>query len=65
MQLIFLATLLIGFMPAFASAQKLTLAHVAINPGQGLLWVVRDSCLLAKHGMSADVVLFPAARARR
>jgi hypothetical protein len=62
MQIIFLATILIGFIPTFASAQKLTLAHVAINPGQGLFWVVRDSCVLAKHGLSGDVVFIPAAR---
>ena len=59
MQFIFLATILFGLMPTIASAQKLTLAHVAINPGQGLLWVVRDSGLLAKHGLSADVVFIP------
>ncbi|MBI2229250.1 MAG: ABC transporter substrate-binding protein [Deltaproteobacteria bacterium] len=59
MQIILLATILIGFMPNFTSAQKLTLAHVAINPGQGLFWVVRDSGLLAKHGLSGDVVFIP------
>jgi len=59
MQIILLATILIGFIPTFASAQKLTLAHVAINPGQGLFWIVRDSGLLAKHGLSGDVVFIP------
>lgn len=54
-----LVALVIGLWPAVASAQKLTLAHVAINPGQGLFWVVRDSGLLAKHGLSGDVVFIP------
>lgn len=35
------------------------LAHVAINPGQGLLWVARDAGLLTKYGLTADVVLIP------
>ncbi|HXG53015.1 MAG TPA: ABC transporter substrate-binding protein [candidate division Zixibacteria bacterium] len=42
-----------------AAAEKLTFAHVAINPGQGLLWVARDAGLFAKYGFSADVVLIP------
>lgn len=45
--------------PVPVRAEKLTLAHVAINPGQGLLWVARDSGLLAKYGFTADVVLVP------
>ena len=40
-------------------AEKITVAHVAINPGQGLLWVARDAGLLAKYGLTADVVLIP------
>jgi ABC-type nitrate/sulfonate/bicarbonate transport system substrate-binding protein len=40
-------------------AQKLTLAHVAIHPGQGMFWIAKDSGLLAKHGFSAEVVLIP------
>ena len=42
-----------------ASAEKLTLAHVAINPSQGMLWVAKDSGILAKHGLTADIVLIP------
>lgn len=40
-------------------AEKITIAHVAINPGQGVLWVARDAGLLAKQGFTADVVLVP------
>src|ERR687889_1265647 len=50
------------FLVAFsrsAPAQKLTLAHVAIHPGQGMFWIAKDSGLLAKHGFSAEVVLIP------
>lgn len=54
-----LVAVVIGLWPAVAAAQKLTLAHVAINPGQGLLWIVRDSGVLAKHGLTADVVFIP------
>lgn len=42
-----------------ATAQKLLLSHVAINPGQGLLWVVRDGGFLTKNGLSGDVVYIP------
>lgn len=45
--------------PAPLLAEKITLAHVAINPGQGVLWVARDAGLLAKYGLTADVVLVP------
>lgn len=60
MQLLCLS-LLILFLSAPASllAEKITVAHVAINPGQGLLWVARDAGLLAKYGLTADVVLIP------
>jgi ABC-type nitrate/sulfonate/bicarbonate transport system substrate-binding protein len=51
--------LLYFFAPVSLQAQKLTLAHVAINPGQGLFWIARDSGILAKHGFTADVVLIP------
>ncbi len=44
---------------ASVSAEKLTLAHVAINPGQGLFWIARDGGILAKYGFTADVVLIP------
>jgi ABC-type nitrate/sulfonate/bicarbonate transport system substrate-binding protein len=60
MKLFCSALLLLSFFaPVSLHAQKLTLAHVAINPGQGLFWIARDSGLLAKHGFSADVVLIP------
>ena len=58
-RLISLVALVIGLWPAVALGQKLTMAHVAINPGQGLFWIVRDSGLLAKHGLSGDVVFIP------
>ena len=45
--------------PATLRAENLTLAYVAVNPGQGLFWVARDGGLLAKYGFTADVVLIP------
>lgn len=42
-----------------ASAQKLTIAHVAINPSQGMLHVAKESGILAKYGFAAEVVLIP------
>ena len=45
--------------PALAGAEKLTLAHVAINPSQGMLWVAKDSGILARYGFTADIVLIP------
>ncbi|HSK28992.1 MAG TPA: ABC transporter substrate-binding protein [Candidatus Limnocylindria bacterium] len=44
-------------LPAFA--QKLMLAHVAVNPSQGMLHLAKDSGILAKYGLSADVLLIP------
>src|SRR5262245_24751960 len=40
-------------------AQKLMLAHVAINPGQGMLHLAKDSGMLAKYGFTAEVLLIP------
>ena len=40
-------------------AQKLMLAHVAINPSQGMLHLAKDSGILAKYGFTADVLLIP------
>jgi ABC-type nitrate/sulfonate/bicarbonate transport system substrate-binding protein len=40
-------------------AEKLVLAHVAINPAQGMLLLAKDSGMLAKYGFTADVVLIP------
>jgi ABC-type nitrate/sulfonate/bicarbonate transport system substrate-binding protein len=51
--------LILSIPSTLLSAQKLTLAHVAINPGQGLFWVAKDSGILAKYGFTADVVLIP------
>ncbi len=57
-QLIIVAVLLLT-LPQVSSAQKLLLAHVAINPGQSMFHVAKDSGILAKYGFSADVVLIP------
>ena len=54
--ILFLVTTLLA-LPA--SAQKLMLAHVAVNPGQGMLHLAKDSGMLAKYGFSADVLLIP------
>jgi hypothetical protein len=40
-------------------AEKLTLAHVAVKPSQGIFWVAKDSGILAKYGFTADIVLIP------
>ena len=58
MQLIIAAVLLLT-LPRVSPAQKLLLAHVAINPSQGMLHLAKDSGLLAKYGFSAEVVLIP------
>lgn len=57
-----LQTIAVFFILAFAvpvSAQKLMLAHVAINPSQGMLHLAKDSGMLAKYGFTADVLLIP------
>src|SRR5687768_9027721 len=57
-----LRTLLFLVATAFAvpvSAQKLMLAHVAVNPSQGMLHLAKDSGILAKHGFTAEVLLIP------
>ena len=54
-----LLAVLLWLAPAGLCAEKLTLAHVAINPGQGLFWIARDSGILGKYGFTADVVLVP------
>ncbi len=60
MKLLGVALLLLGLLaPVSLRAEKLTLAHVAVNPGQGLFWIARESGILAKHGFTADVVLIP------
>jgi NitT/TauT family transport system substrate-binding protein len=50
---------LLAFLTDCVHAEKLTLAHVAMNPGQGMFLLARDSGLLAKYGFTADVVLIP------
>ncbi|HYA28317.1 MAG TPA: ABC transporter substrate-binding protein [Acidobacteriota bacterium] len=55
---ILLASLIL-LLPRLAPAEKLMLAHVAINPSQGMLHLAKDSGILAKYGFSADVVLIP------
>ena len=54
-----LAVLLWPLFVGDAAAQKLLLSHVAINPGQGLLWITRDGGFLTKYGFSGDVVFIP------
>ena len=57
-----LRTLLVLLAAAFAaplSAQKLMLAHVAVNPSQGMLHLAKDSGILAKYGFNAEVLLIP------
>ena len=46
-------------LPRVSPAQKLLLAHVAVNPSQGMLHLAKDSGMLAKYGFSAEVVLIP------
>ena len=59
MKFVCAALLLLLATPAGFAAEKLTLAHVAINPSQGLFWIARDGGMLAKQGFTADVVLVP------
>lgn len=54
-----LAALIFSLFAEAAVAQKLLLSHVAINPGQGLLWIVRDGGFLTKNGFTGDVVYIP------
>ena len=53
------AAILLLLIPEFVFAEKLTLAYVAVNPSQGMLWVAKDSGILAKHGFTADIILVP------
>ena len=46
-------------LPGYVHAEKLTLAHVAVNPSQGIFWVAKDSGILTKYGFTADIVLVP------
>jgi len=55
----FLYIAILFLFPEFVCAEKLTLAYVAVNPSQGLLWVAKDSGILAKYGFTADIILIP------
>jgi ABC-type nitrate/sulfonate/bicarbonate transport system substrate-binding protein len=55
---ILLFVLIAGF-AAPVSAQKLLLAHVAVNPSQAMLHLAKDSGILSKYGFSAEVLLIP------
>jgi ABC-type nitrate/sulfonate/bicarbonate transport system substrate-binding protein len=50
---------LCALLPCCVFAEKLMLAHVAINPSQGMLHLAKDSGMLAKYGFTADVILIP------
>lgn len=54
-----LAAVLLLTLASVSNAQKLLLAHVAINPSQGMLHLAKDSGLLAKYGFNAEVILIP------
>jgi ABC-type nitrate/sulfonate/bicarbonate transport system substrate-binding protein len=56
----FLYILLLLLAPAASfAADNLRLAHVAINPGQGLFWIMRDAGLLVNYGFRGEIVLVP------
>src|SRR4029434_2071719 len=60
--MITLHTIFIVLFMVFAvpvSAQKLMLAHVAVNPSQGMLHLEKGYALLVKYGFTADVLLIP------
>lgn len=59
MKFLYLVLLLLLPSPSFAAAGNLRLAYVAINPGQGLFWIMRDSGILVKYGFRGEVVLIP------
>ena len=54
-----LLVLLLTLFSAPVLAQKLMLAHVAVNPSQGMLHLAKDSGILAKYGFTAEVLLIP------
>jgi ABC-type nitrate/sulfonate/bicarbonate transport system substrate-binding protein len=59
LHLLLLVILLAAGLVERANGEKLTLAHVAMNPSQGMLHLAKDSGILAKYGFTADVVLIP------
>ncbi len=58
MKFLYLVLLLLLPSTSFA-AENLKLAYVAINPGQGLFWIMRDAGLLAKFGFRGEILLIP------
>ncbi|HEY1374594.1 MAG TPA: ABC transporter substrate-binding protein [Candidatus Binatia bacterium] len=58
MKFLYVLLLLLAPTVSFA-ADNLRLAHVAINPGQGLFWIMRDTGLLVNYGFRAEIVLIP------
>ncbi len=56
--------LVVALTAAPLGAEKLMLAHVAINPAQGMLLLAKDSGFFAKYGFTADVILIRGRRAR-
>ena len=57
--------LLIALLPTIsvgASAEKLTLARVAINPGPDMLWIARDAGFLAECGFNGGILKLAASR---
>ncbi|HWH76758.1 MAG TPA: ABC transporter substrate-binding protein [Candidatus Binatus sp.] len=57
--LFLLLVVFLAGLPYSLRAEKLMLAHVAINPSQGMLHLAKDSGMLAKYGFTADVILIP------
>lgn len=55
----FSVTVFLLSLPGYVHAEKWTLAHVAVNPSQGIFWVAKDSGILTKYGFTADIVLVP------
>ena len=58
-RLLLLIVLMMSGLVDPAHGEKLILAHVAMNPSQGMLHLAKDSGILAKYGFTADVVLIP------
>ena len=59
MKFLYLVLLLLLPSTSFAAVENLRLAHVAINPGQGLFWIMRDTGILVKFGFRGEIVLIP------
>src|SRR5512134_2718282 len=58
-RLIIQFAVLCALFPRTVLAEKLMLAHVAVNPSQSMLHLAKDSGILAKYGFTADVLLIP------